>query len=416
MKGFLLLARFVTLAVAAVALASLGLINWRAYQPGRVDTAIAQLRFLEGALDAGAAERMQSVFPEGYVFTWALYGLAWAQVAMALPSSDPLRDEALSAAGNAVSHVTSDHAKARFVAELSPPYGAFYSSWSLYLRSVLLRATRPGEPAPFALEEYERDGENFASALSRGSSPFLPSYPAAVWPADTVVGVAALAIRDSTLVPRYRSVIANWLAMVRQRLDPELGAISHAANHKDGMPWGGVRGESLALMSRLLVDVDASLARQEYAILRQHFVDYAWGVPGVREYPLGVDGRADIDSGPIVLGFSGPAAVVGAGAAIANGDDELADTLLTTAEVAGFPVELAGRRRYAGGFIPIGDAFLAWSRTTPSPLEQGRGDYGRLVPRAWRLPLHAASFVLAGSILHVAFRVWQGSRSKRQWG
>jgi hypothetical protein len=82
------------------------------------------------------------------------------------------------------------------------------------------------------------------------------------------------------------------------------------------------------MMSLVLADVDPAFARQQYDALRTNFVDYNWGIPAGREYPHGVNGASDVDSGPLVLGFSGPASVLGAGAAIANGDDSLAGTLL----------------------------------------------------------------------------------------
>jgi hypothetical protein len=381
----------------------LALLNRRLYKPGRVDTAIAQLRFLEKSLADGGAERMQSIFPEGYVFSWALYGLASAQVARALPHSDGRRDRALKAARTAIAHVDSDHAKAAFVQEMEPRYGAFYASWSLYLRSNVLRASAARGQVPFDLNEYERDCDSFAAALSRSDSPYLPSYPGAVWPADTGPGVAALAIADSVFGDRYRSIIARWVEAVRQRVDPEYGAIPHVAGSTDGRALGGPRGESLALMSYVLVDVDASLARQQYDVLRQNFVACTWSVPGIREYPHGVDGHGDVDSGPIVLGFSGPATVVGAGAAIANGDEGLATALLATAELAGLPIEIAGQRRYAGGYLPIGDAFLAWARSAPPAMSRAR--YLPLVPWWWRLPIHALSLALGVSAAYAAIRV-----------
>jgi hypothetical protein len=389
------LVRLVLIAATAGATLWLVLLNRRLYKPGRVETAIAQLRFLEKSLADGEAERMQSIFPEGYVFSWALYGLASAQVARALPPSDERRDKALREARTAVAHVASDHAKGSFVLDMEPKYGAFYSSWALYLRSSVLRASGSQGPVPFDLSEYERDCDSFAAALSKTESPYLPSYPGAVWPADIGPGVAALAIADSVFGGRYRSIIARWVEAVRQQVDPEYGAIPHVAN-------GGPRGESLALLSYILVEVDPSLARQQYDILRENFVSYTWGVPGVREYPHGEDGPGDIDSGPIVLGFSGPATVVGAGAAIANGDEDLATALLATAEVAGFPIEIAGRRRYAGGYLPVGDAFLAWARSALPAAP--RAPYPPLVPWWWRLPVHALSLAVGFSALYLAIR------------
>lgn len=394
--------RIVSVIVLAVVALWLVPLNWHLYRPGRVDTAIAQLGFLEKSLADGGAERMQAIFPEGYVFTWALDGLAAAQAVRALAATDRRRDHLLAMAREAVRRVDSERARATFVADMQPRFGVFYSSWSLYLRSCVLRVSGSTGAAPFDLEEFQRDCDSLATALSRSSSPFLESYPGQVWPADTAPGVAALTIADSYFGGRYRTVIERWLEAVRQRCDNEFGAIPHAADAMEGRPLGVPRGESLALMSCILVEVDSSLARKQYEILRRNFVDCVWGLVGVREYPHGVDGRGDIDSGPIVLGFGGPSTVVGIGAALANGDLQVANALMATPEIVGLPLEIAGQRRYAGGRLPVGDAFLAWARST-RPAHAGR-PYSSLLPWWWRLPTHAVSLGLVALVAFVAVR------------
>ncbi len=52
-------------------------------------------------------------------------------------------------------------------------------------------------------------------------------------------------------------------------------------------------------------------------------------------------------------------------AARGHGDDELATSLDREAELLGFPLLLAGQRRYALGRLPVADAFLAWARSRP---------------------------------------------------
>jgi hypothetical protein len=388
--------RFITILVAVAAVLLLLILNVRLYQPGRIDTAMTQLHFLKQSLAEGGAERMQTLFPEGYLFTWALYGLTSANVARALPPSDPRRAEALRAAREAITHVDSEPARTTFSADMTPRYGAFYASWSLYLRSAVLRASGPHDPAPFDRARFEKDCDDFALALATSNSPFLDSYPGAAWPVDTTVGIAALAIADPYLGNRHQAAIASWLASARQRRDPRTGALSHIAT-PEGYPSGSPRGGSLAMMSYVLADVDPVFARQQYAALRKHFVDYTWGVPAVREYPHGVNGATDVDSGPLILGFSGPASVLGAGAAIANGDQSLANTLLATIEFVGMPVEMAGSRQYAGGFLPVGDGFLAWARSAP-PVAGAA--YDEMVPPGWRLLIHAVSLLAAGLILY----------------
>ena len=382
--------------IAAAAIFFLAILNVRLYQPGRVDTAISQLRFLKQSLSEGGAERMQLFFPEGYLFTLALYGLTSANVARSLPPSDPRRNEALRAAREAITHVNSDTAKATFVAEMTPRHGAFYASWSLYVRSAVLRASLPTDPVPFDLRQFEQDCDNFALALAASDSPFLDSFPEAVWPVDTSVGIAALAIANPYLGNRHKATVATWISRARLRRDLQTGALSHNAT-ADGLSQGSPRGGSLAMMSFVLADADPAFARQQYDVLRKYFVDYSWGIPAVREYPHGVNGITDVDSGPVILGFSGPASVLGAGAAIAHGDASLATTLLATIEFVGMPVEWGGSRQYAGGYVPVGDAFLAWARSGP-PVAGAK--YDDIVPPGWRLLIHAVSLLLAGAIAY----------------
>jgi hypothetical protein len=328
------------------------------------------------ALDAGAAERLQSLFPEGYVFTWALFGLAAAQLLQALPASEERRRELIEAARAAVEHVGSTRARSTFDEGLDPPYGAFYASWFLYLRSTPARG-REGSDA--GQRHRFHDCDRFALAIDRSDSPFLPSYQGGTWPADTAVGVAALVVHDAVLEPRNGEVTAAWVRKARARLDPELGLLPHAADGSGNSR--GVRGSSLALMSRVLVHVDAAFAREQYEGLRRTFLAYRWGVPGVLEYPAGAAADADIDSGPLVLGFSGPATVVGAAPALAHGDLGTARVLLGVAEVAGLPVEFGGERRYVAGPVPVGEPLLAWARSTPVIDAQAR--FKRAFPAAW---------------------------------
>jgi hypothetical protein len=402
MKVFRILARGAATTVIVALVLLLALLNARLYQPGRVTTSMTQLQFIKQSLNEGGAERMQQLFPEGYLFTWALYGLTSANVARSLPPHDPRRAEALRAAREAITHVDSAPARATFIKDMTPNYGVFYASWSLYLRSAVLRASGPADPVPFDRKQFERDCDALALALAQSDSPFLASFPGAVWPVDTSVGIAALAIADPYLEHRYRPLITKWVAQARQHRDVPSGALSHMAS-LGGDPMGVPRGGSLAMMSYVLADVDPAFARQQYDALRKHFVDYRWGMPGVREYPHGVDGAADVDSGPIMLGFTGPASVLGAGAAIANGDDTLATTLLATVEVVGMPFERDGQRRYAGGYLPVGDAFLAWARSVPpaSPAHT----FGAAVPDWWRLLLHALSLVFGAAAVFALVKI-----------
>lgn len=392
------------LALAGVMLLALLLVNVRAERPGDFGTVMAQLRHLGSALDHGAGESMQRLFPEGCVFTWALYGLAAAQVADQLPSGDPRRADCLERARRAVERVDSDAARRSFDPELELPYGAFYNGWSLYLRAQYLRAVGvAGAPAPI-VAGFRIDCARLADAFARSPTPFLASYRDMAWPGDNAVGVAALALHDRLFPPAHGETISRWLEAARARLDPEFGVMSHAADAETGAPLNGVRGSSLALVSRLLVEAAPSFAAEEYAALRRTFVARPLGIPGVREHPPGHDGPVDVDSGPLILGFSGPALVVGAAAARAHGDEALARHLFSVVEVSGLPFEFFGRRAYALGLLPVGDAFIAWARSTPPGPPPGGVAWPRRVPETWRWPWHLGSVLVAALLVVVIAR------------
>jgi hypothetical protein len=391
------------LGLVSLALAFLLLLNVRLHRPGDASTVRAQLRHLERALGEGAAEEMQELFPEGYVFTWSLYGLASARLAAQTAPGDPDRAHLLAETRRAMAAIGSEAGRATFEPEMDPPYGAFHASWSLYVRAEYVRAAGPVTLPPAEVAAFTRECDRFARALAASRTPFLPSYPELAWPADAAPGVAALGIHDAVVGPRYGAAIRRWVAEARARRDARFGALSHAAEPGTGRSRGGVRGESVALMSRLMVDADPRFAREEYAALRTHFLDGVLGVPGVLEYPRGVRGPPDMDTGPLIFGFSGPAVVVGAAAARVHGDVELADALLGGVEAVGMPVQLAGRRVYAGGSLPVGDAFIAWARTSPVGVS-GQGGWAPL-PRGWFLPFHAISAAIAGALAWCALRL-----------
>jgi hypothetical protein len=404
----------VLLGIISLALAFLLLLNVRLHRPGGPSTVQAQLRYLEGALGDGAAGEMQTLFPEGYVFTWSLYGLASARLAGQLDARDTHRAHLLAETRRALAAIHSETGRSIFEPGMEPPYGAFYASWSLYVLAEYVRAAGPANLPPPVVEGFTRECDRFAQALAAYGSPFLESYPEQVWPADTAPGIAALGIHDAVVAPRYRQTIRRWVADARKRLDPRMGALTHTAEPGTGSPGGGVRGESLALMSRLLVDADPGFAREQYAILREHFLGGVVGITGMREYPHGVEGVADMDTGPLVFGFSGPAVVVGAAAARVHGDLAVADALLGGVEVVGLPLQFGGRRFYVGGTRPVGDAFIAWARTSPAA---GPGHRGWEPMSAWRfVPFHLVSAVVAGVLVGCGLRIARPRRRRAHRG
>jgi hypothetical protein len=214
---------------------------------------------------------------------------------------------------------------------------------------------------------------------------------------DSTVAVASLRLHDALLPARYGGTVARWLDGVRQRLDPATGLLPHRVDAGTGQPMEVARATSQSVIHRFLVEVDPAFAAEQYGRFRDRYVASPLGLgPAVREYPDGMDGPADVDSGPLPLGVSLSATVVTIGAAQVNGDATLAGALARYGELAGVPVDTPWSKRYAFGLLPIGDAFLAWSKTARPWVATIPAAPPRSVSPWWPVPL-LALLVVAGA-------------------
>ncbi|WP_238006794.1 hypothetical protein KZZ52_24405 [Dactylosporangium sp. AC04546] len=351
-----------------------------------------QLAFLRAALDDGAADEAQGQFPEGYFFLHVLYGLTWVELGRREPSSR--RATALREARWALQRLDSEAGRAPFSPGLTPQYGVFYRGWTNWLRGGVVSLDRD----PAQVRRFEEDSAALAAAFDAAPTPYLTAYPGQAWPVDSTVAIASLRLHDALLPPRYGGSVQRWLDGVRERLDPRTGLMPHRADPATGEPLEVARGTSQSVIHRFLPDIDPAFAREQYLNFRDRFVvsPLALG-PAVREFPEGVDGTADVDSGPLLLGVSLSATVVTIGAARVNHDTGLAAALANYGELAGAPVDTPWSKRYAFGLAPIGDAFLAWSKSArpwvvPQPAAPPSG-----VSPWWRAPLLAVLLVLGGA-------------------
>ncbi|HET6985670.1 MAG TPA: hypothetical protein VFI00_03605 [Kribbella sp.] len=331
---------------------------------------VKQLAFLRAEIEGGADHAAQKQFPEGYFFLNALYGLTWVQVGLA----DPDRSvDAAAEARWALDRLQSTDGTAPFDASLRPQYGVFHAGWTNWLRGGLI-ALKHSDAAD--IDKFTSESVEIATAFRTAKTPYLQSYPGQAWPVDSAVAIASLRLYDELVAPRFGRIATNWVAAVKTKLDPATGLLPH----KVAPETIGARGSSQALLQRFLVDIDPAFARAQYEIFRDKFVT---GV-GVREYPKGVGGKGDVDSGPLILGMSLSASAVAIGAARVQ-HDPLADQLEREGDLLGLPLTGLKTKRYLFGALPIGDAFLAWSKSA-RPLvaaDQPELDGGSYW---WRLP------------------------------
>lgn len=370
----------------------------------------AQFVYLKAALREGAAEEMQARFPEGYFFTYVLYGLSWVNVGLVENLDPTVRQTALFEARQAYGRLSEPAGKQPFAQDQVPPYGIFYQGWRNYLLSGILLLQQPGLLQARELAEFKANCEAIANALAASPSPFLPSYPRETWPVDTFPALVSLRAHRSLIDESYEPTIAAWLA----RLKAAQPGSATQIDHRIAPFRQGPRGTSQALIQRFLPELDPVWAAQSYGRFRQEFVTQRLGIPGILEYPIADPGKSstkpatanpagDIDSGPLITGVSLSATAIALGTAKLNGDDRLHRALWQASELVGLPTggKLGDRpqKRYWFGLLPITDAFLLWSQTaTPwfsDPAQPVALDY----PRWWRWPSHGISLALWMGIL-----------------
>lgn len=392
----------VGLLIAVLALLGAGRFVWPA--PHDVPrSAVAQLHFLRDAIDGGADHDAQGMFPEGYFFLNALYGLAWVQVGQAEPDH---AEQALREARWALARLESPDGTAPFDAGLRPAYGIFHAGWTNQLRGGVLSLQQDKDPAE--VRRYDRATTEIAAAFDASGTPFLQAYPGQAWPVDSVVAVATLRQHDRLLGQRHTATVERWLQRAKQHLDEPTGLLPHQVD-AEGNGIDGARATSQSVIHHFLAEVDEDFGREQYKRFRQAFVSYPLGFgPAVREYPRGTDGAGDVDSGPLVLGVSMSATVVTLGAARVQHDHDLAAALHHEGELAGVPVNGLRTKRYAFGVLPVADAFLVWSQTArpaanTSPLDQS-------IAWSWRLPWLA---LLVIPLLGGTWLAWTGLRPRR---
>lgn len=307
--------------VLALVMLAIVFINARLHytpEKGDIDESV---KLLKEQIERGADVEMQKIYPEGYVFMNALYTLSNGGIDAG-------------EINKSIAKINSPDAKSTFNGDLPLPYGAFYNGWSSYVSG--------SELDPDNREEVDRFIDQcslISAALSKETFP--ESYHGGRWPADATICVASLALHDKIFQPKYQAVIARWVSEVKGKLDKR-GMIPHSPNQD-------ARGSSMALMLVFLKDIDQKFAEEQFDLFKEHFMDTRFGLTGIREYPKGVNGTNDIDSGPVVMHFGAAATIVG-----------MQTLSLYDEPEPGMRIRNEIDAVYPLGTFPMADAFITW--------------------------------------------------------
>ena len=270
------------------------------------------------------ADREARAFPEGTLFPYVFPALTWTNLAKRDPSLRPEAREHIEALVHLMEPAVvlsagppdGDLAKLkdyRSNATMLGQYNLVLGCWKLVGGDDRFEA------------KHRAVSEALAKAMQeRGGKP-LDSYPALVWPFDTIPVVLSLHLRDSD---RYAPLIDAHFAWVDgEGTDPATGLPWSRLAHSSLEPVVGPRGCDLSYRIGLLAQLDPERARDLYDRYTKVFWIRRSLATGFAEWPHGASDVADIDSGPVIMGLGTAATGLGFAATRAVDDGARWNTL-----------------------------------------------------------------------------------------
>lgn len=193
------------------------------------------------------------------------------------------------------------------------------------------------DPASDALES------RWMEAIARRLGDHIAeTYPRERYPVDNAAAIAALALHDRHTGEDHSAVLQAARAAMRRAVNADTGLL-HQAVGGDGRPLAPPRGSGTFLSAWYLHRADPELGRSLYESGREVLGKEVFGIYAMREHLPGVEAKGDVDSGPLILGFSVSATGFALGGAVAYGDDATRDRILKTVDMG---------TEYALGAVP----------------------------------------------------------------
>ncbi len=214
-----------------------------------------------------------------------------------------------------------------------------------YVGVALAQYLKHFEGDPALREAHETILRQLHSAL-RKPLHRLQTYPGVVFPADISTCIAAVAASgDRSLA---RNATQRFMTAFQ---DQDTSMLTQHVDSETGTHLSLPRASGTLFSAFFLRGVSRDDAEALWTATRSHAFETALGFAGIREYPAGYRGPADIDSGPIALGIG--VSATGFALASAHGDDLHA--LFRIANLAG-AFSNREARFLSGG--PIGNSLL----------------------------------------------------------
>lgn len=360
---------------------------------------LKQLNYHYSLLDRGVDYEMQNQYPEGFFFSNLMYALTWCEYVVPLPDSSNLKKIAIEEAIHSLNKLESRYCLKSFTKNLPLEYGAFYFSWTNYLRGKILALSKSFKGKENIETVFEEKCEVLSAAISSSDNPFFESYKNQYWPADIIPGIVSLSLYNYLFGDKYTEDIKNWFKKVQNLTKLNHNLFPHSVNEL-GISIQNERSSSLGLILILIKEInEIELGNYYQGYIRKYLTDFM-GLPMIKEFPQNKEVVEDIDSGPVICGYGSVATIIGAGVFKRYGELDFAERLNQTIECIGFPYEDSETKKYLLGKVPMADFFIAWVRSLQSIQYRSNNNN-----QGWRLAFHLISFFLVTTFIFLLFRL-----------
>jgi len=198
----------------------------------------------------------------------------------------------------------------------------------------------------------------------------LESYPSAIWIPDNAVSLASLKLYSKNTGSNYDSICSKWIDYAKiHYIDKETGVICSTVDPVTGEAVEGPRGSMLGWAIMFINQFDSAFANEMYYNYKKHF-SYNFIIFRLfKERPKkSKTNTEDIDSGPLIMGYSIPANEFALGASILANDYKTAAKLERLIRLGTKEIGTKNELKYKTRFIelnisPMAEALVLFSLT-----------------------------------------------------
>jgi hypothetical protein len=163
------------------------------------------------------------------------------------------------------------------------------------------------------------------------NTPFmnLESYDGSIWIPDNTVAIASLKLYSENTQNNYDALCNDWVAYAKRHyIDKNTGVLFSTINSETGESMEEPRGSMLGWSIMFIYQFDEDFAVELYNNYKKYFSNNRFGFKLFQErHNSKTTSDGDIDSGPIVRGYSIPANEFALSNAVLAGDYKTAKKL-----------------------------------------------------------------------------------------